>query len=222
MIAEELINQMIPPLKPTDTAGKALSWMNNLHLVQLPVVDQKIYQGLVTEEAIIEAEDLSKTIGSFDLEHAELSVHNDTHFYEVLEKAAKHKVQIVSVLDSENKYMGVISVADASAAIANMFASQGPGGIIVLAMKDTDYSLAQISRLVESNDAKIMSSFMSNEDDREPNIIRVTLKLDKVDLSRIIATLERYNYKVVAQFQESSMQNYDQDRLDLFFKYLNM
>lgn len=221
MIAEELINQMIPPLKPTDTAGKALSWMNNLHIGQLPVVDHKNYQGIVSESAITESEDLSRTISTFELEHPGLSVHHDTHFYEVLEKASKNKLQIVSVVDSENKYLGVISVVDASAAIANMFASQGPGGIIVLAMKESDYSLAQISRLVESNDAKIMSSFMSHED-RDSNIVRVTLKLDKIELSRIIATLERYSFKVVAQFQESSLQAQEQDRLDLFFKYLNM
>ncbi|TAH24763.1 MAG: CBS domain-containing protein [Cytophagales bacterium] len=221
MIAEELINQMIPPLKPTDTAGKALSWMNNLHLAQLPVVDEKKYQGIVTEDAINESEDLSKPISLFNLAYSDLAVHTDTHFYEVLEKASKNKLQIVSVLDHENKYLGVISVVDISAAVANMFASQGPGGIIVLSMKSSDYSLAQISRLVESNDAKIISSFI-NQEDRDTNLIRLTLKLDKIDLTRIIATLERYSYKVVAQFQESSIQNLEQDKLDMFFKYLNM
>ena len=221
MLAEELINQMIPPLKPTDTAGKALSWMNNLHIAQLPVVDQHIYQGIVTEEAIAEGEDLSRTLSTIELQFADLNVHHDTHFYDVLKKASKNKLQIVSVLDDANKYLGVISVSDASAAIANMFASQGPGGIIVLAMKDTDYSLAQISRLVENNDAKIMSSFVTNED-RDPNIIRLTLKLDKIELSRVIATLERYSYQVVAQFQEASLQNNDQDRLDLLLRYMNI
>jgi len=221
MIAEELINQMIPPLKPTDTAGKALSWMNNLHISQLPVVDHQIYQGMVTEETITEAEDLSRPLSTLDLVFADLNVHYDDHFYDVLKKASKNKLQILSVLDDANKYLGVISITDASAAIANMFASQGPGGIIVLAMKDTDYSLAQISRLVENNDAKIMSSFVTNED-RDPSIIRLTLKLDKIDLSRIISTLERYSYQVVAQFQESALQNNDQDRLDLLLKYLNI
>jgi acetoin utilization protein AcuB len=221
MLAEELINQMIPPLKPTDTAGKALSWMNNLHIAQLPVVDHQIYQGIVTEDAIVEAEDLSRALSTIDLVFSDLNVHHDTHFYDVLKKASKNKLQIVSVLDQDNKYLGVISVSDASAAIANMFASQGPGGIIVLAMKDTDYSLAQISRLVENNDAKIMSAFVTNED-RDPNIIRVTLKLDKIELSRVIATLERYSYQVVAQFQEASLQNNDKDRLDLLLRYMNI
>lgn len=221
MIAEELINQMIPPLKPTDTAGKALSWMNNLHISQLPVVDHQIYQGMVTEDTITEVEDLSRPLSTLELFFADLNVHYDDHFYDVLKKASQNKLQILSVLDDANKYLGVISITDASAAIANMFASQGPGGIIVLAMKDTDYSLAQISRLVENNDAKIMSSFVTNED-RDPHIIRLTLKLDKIDLSRIISTLERYSYQVVAQFQESSLQNNDQDRLDLLLKYLNI
>jgi signal-transduction protein with cAMP-binding, CBS, and nucleotidyltransferase domain len=221
MVAEELINQMIPPLKPTDSAGKALSWMNNLHINQLPVVDKKKYLGIVTEEEITESEDLSKLISAFKLGYSDISVLQESHFYDVLDKASKNKLNILAVMDEKGEYVGVISVADISASIANMFASHGPGGIIVLAMKDSDYSLAQISRLVESNDAKIMSAFVSNED-RDTSIIRVTLKLDKIDLTRVIATLERYSYKVVAQYQESSVVSSDQDRLDLFFKYLNI
>ena len=54
MIAEELINQMIPALKPTDTAEKAILWMEELKTNQLPVIENRMFKGLITEDIILE------------------------------------------------------------------------------------------------------------------------------------------------------------------------
>ena len=91
----------------------------------------------------------------------------------------------------------------------------------MLGMKEQDYSLAEISRLIESNDCKILSSFLVT-DETNPNYVKLTLKLSKTELTRIVATLERYNYTVLTQFHESDNINNDQERLDLLMKYLSM
>ena len=221
MIAEELINQMIPPLKISDTAQKAKTWMEELHLYQLPVVEDLHYKGLVSEERLLESDDLSVKLSLIKLESENIFVKAGTHFYDVVKLALKNKMQVIAVLDDNSEFLGVISVNDTASAIAQMFASQGPGGIIVLALKEIDYSLSQISRLVESNDSKILSSFVVT-DERDPSYIKVTLKLNRSDLTRIIATFERYDYRIVAHFQESELISADKDRLDMLFKYLNI
>jgi acetoin utilization protein AcuB len=66
-----------------------------------------------------------------------------------------------------------------------------------------------------------MSVFVT-DDSKKDSFIKVTLKLNRIDLTRIIATLERYDYKIIAQFQETDIEDYDKDRLDMLFKYLNM
>ncbi len=221
MIAEELINQMIPPLKISDSAQKAKTWMEELHLYQLPVVEDINYKGLITEERILDLENLNQELSQVKLEAENIFVKAGTHFYDVVKLALKNKLQVIAVLGEDKGFLGVISVNDTASAIAQMFATQGPGGILVLSLKENDYSLSQISRLVESNDAKILSSFVVT-DENNPAYIKVTLKLNRMDLSRIIATFERYEYRIVAHFQESELMTNDKERLDLLLKYLNI
>ena len=222
MTAEELINQMIPPLKATDKGRQALNWMEEFRITQLPVIEEDLsYIGLISEGTILDSQDAEKPIKEYLLEFADNFAPSSMHFYDVIKLAMTNKMQIVAVVDENKKFRGVISVNDTTAAIAQMFASQGPGGILVLSMQENQYSLAEISRLIESNNAKIISSFIVNEE-LEASMIKVTLKLNKTDLSRIIATLERYDYKIIAQFQETELLSNDKERLDLLFRYLNI
>lgn len=221
MLAEEFINQMIPPLKLNDSSQTALNWMEVFHLTQLAVVDGRVFKGIIDEESILEKNNPNLLISDYPLSYKDVTVKSSSHYYDVINLASKNQLELMPVIGESNEYLGVISVNETSVAIAKMFASQGPGGIIVLAMKEIDYSLAQISRLIEANDTKILSVFVT-DDAKKDSYIRVTLKLNRVDLTRVIATLERYDYKIIAQFQETDVENYDKDRLDMLFKYLNI
>ena len=221
MLAEEFINQMIPPLKLNDSSQTALNWMEVFHLTQLAVVDERVFKGIIDEESILEKNNPNLPISEYPLSYKDVSVKSNSHYYDVINLASKNQLELVPVVGEANEYLGVISVNETSVAIAKMFASQGPGGIIVLAMKEIDYSLAQISRLIEANDTKILSVFVT-DDSKRNSYVKVTLKLNRVDLTRVIATLERYDYKIIAQFQETDVVNYDKDRLDMLFKYLNI
>ena len=67
MIAEEIINHMVPPLKLTDDAHKAIVWMEELHCKQLPVVENGKFLGMISEELIIDANDIDKLISEIEL-----------------------------------------------------------------------------------------------------------------------------------------------------------
>jgi acetoin utilization protein AcuB len=222
MIAEDLINQMIPPLKTGDAAQQALNWMEKFRLSQLPVIDSDIiYKGLISENTILDAGDTDKKISELTLDFPDAYVSPNTHFYDIIKMAIKNNLQLVAVVGPEKKFIGVISINDTSSAMSQMFASQGAGGIIILSMKERDYSLTEISRHVESNDIKILSAYVV-EDDQDPSMIKVTLKFNKSDLSRLVATFERYNYKIIAKFQETELLSNDKERLDLLLKYLSI
>ena len=221
MIAEELINQMIPPLKLSDTVQKAINWMEEFRIDHLPVVENQQYLGLISEEAILQSSKTNVPISTFSFEYKDIFVQQYQHFYDVIKIATENNIQIISVLNEFNKFLGIITVKDTVSAFAGMSAIQSPGGIIVLSLKEIDYSLSEISRLIESNDAKILSSYIST-DELDISRLKLTLKLNKVDLSRIIATFERFNYKIIAQFQETELVSDDKERLDLLLKYLSM
>jgi acetoin utilization protein AcuB len=221
MIAEELINQMIPPLKVTDDAHKAIVWMEEFRCTYLPVVDDGKLQGFISEEIIMESNDIEKSVGSFSLVGSGCTVSMESHFFDILRVAGEHKLNMVAVLNEQGKYAGIITVQDVMASFAQTASVQMPGGILVLSMDLIDYSLAEICRYVEENNAKVISSTMV-EDTLDPGKIKVTLKINQLDLSRIVATLERFGYRVIGRYQEATRDDDSKERLDMLMKYLNM
>jgi len=221
MIAEELINHMIPPLKLSDDVHKAMLWMEELRCSQLPVVNDQQFLGLVTEDIILETNDVEKKIADLSLSAQQCVVKANTHFYDVLKISSEFNAQLIAVVDEDNKYIGVISVQDTVTSFAQSAAVQTPGGILVLSIKQIDYSLAEISRLVEENHAKILSSSVK-EDELDPAMLKVTLKINKLDLSHIVATLERFGYKLIARFQETRVREDEKEKIDMLLKYLDI
>jgi acetoin utilization protein AcuB len=222
MIAEELINQMIPPLKLSDPADKALRWMEEFRVNQLPVVKGREYLGMVTEKDIIDLAGVKDmTLAQITFGFEDTFVMHYQHFYNVMEVAIRNKIQVVPVLDEDREFLGVITVNDTITAFGQMSALRGQGGILVLCMPERDYSLSEISRHIESNNAKILSAYVS-EDEMDMHNIKLTLKINTTDLRHIVATLERFQYRITAQFQEAGEVKGDQDRLDMLLKYLDL
>lgn len=218
--AKELINPMIPPLKPGDKASKAIMWMEELRLNQLPVVDKGRFLGLLTEEIILEDNEIDKLVGEYDLEGENCYVFEGQHIMEVLKVSYDHDAQIIAVVKGE-EFEGVISTDNALEAMSLTLAVQNEGAVITLSMRHMDYSLSEISRLIEENSAKILGLFIT-QDMLDPGKIKLTLKLNKSDLSHIVATLERFGYHIVATYQESKIVSNDKERLDILFKYLSI
>jgi acetoin utilization protein AcuB len=222
MIAEELINHMIPPLKVTDDAHKAIVWMEEFRCNHLPVVEDGQLFGFISEEIILESNDIEKPLTAFDLAGKECTVRFDTHVYDILRVASDHKLQMVAVLNEEDQYIGVITVQDVMTSFAQSAAIQMPGGILILSMNLIDYSLTEIARYVEENNAKIISCMMV-EDPMDKGKVKLTLKINQEDLSRIVATLERFGYRVIARYQEGRTDPAtEKERLDMLMRYLNI
>ena len=221
MIAEELINHMVPPLKVTDDAHKAIVWMEEFRCNHLPVVSEGKLLGFISEEIILESNDIVRNLEDFQLVGKECVVGLESHFFEILRVAGEHKLNVVAVQNDEGQYAGIITVQDMMASFAQTASVQMPGGILVLSMDLIDYSLAEISRYVEENKAKVISSTMM-EDPLDKGKIKVTLKINQLDLSRIVATLERFGYRVIGRYQEATRDDDSKERLDMLMKYLNM
>ncbi|MBK6267033.1 CBS domain-containing protein [Marivirga sp. S37H4] len=215
----DLINDMIPPLKVTDDVAKALLWMEELRLHVLPVVKDRKFLGFLTEDMIIEGNGKEKVVGDFLLQGQKCYINETQHIYEGVKKATDNDYECVVVLDKEGLYLGVIILSDALSVFSQSATIQSPGGVVVLSVNQLDYSLSEISRLVESNNAQILGSSI-NIDKNDASKFRLTLKINKADLAHIIATLERFDYKVVAKYQETSTISNEKERLDILMRYL--
>lgn len=221
MLASELINQMIPPLKLTDTTAHALVWMDEFRCNQLPVVHNGAFLGLVSEDLILDQEAEVSLIKELDLECQHCRVDQSAHFYDIIKLASGNDIELVGVVDGRNQFVGVITIKDTISALAQTLAVQSAGAVLIISLKSIDYSLSEISRLVESEGYKIFSSSIK-KDDSNADKLKLTIKVNSEDVSRLVATLERFEYKVIAQLQDKNTEESDQERLDVLFKYLDI
>ena len=201
MRALELITDEIPPLTHTDTGEKALNWMEEFKVSHLPVLKSGNFVGVVSEADILDMMDLEKTLDELFQHLPRPYVLHSDHIYQVLSKIAELRISVIPILDDEEKYLGCTTVQHLMSLIANTGSIKEDGGILVLEVSRADYSMAQIAQIVESNDAKILSSYIMSSVDSTN--IEVTLKINKIELDRIIRTFERYDYVIKASFQKS-------------------
>lgn len=220
MIAKDVITDEIPPLLHTDTGEKALLWMEEFKVSHLPVLKNGNFVGLISESDILDKKDLEHSLDSLFDHLPRPYVFENVHVYEVLSKMAEHRISVLPILDAQEKYLGCTSVHQLMNLIANTQSIKEIGGIVVLEMNKVDYSLAQIAQIVESENARILSSFIMSSADSTK--LEVTLKISEIDLSRIMRSFERYDYVVKASFQRSSDQDDMQFRYEALMNYLNM
>jgi CBS domain-containing protein len=221
MIAKELINQMIPPLKLTDTAAYAIGWLEEFRTKELPVVSNGKFLGLISEEQILDSNDDTKLIGDFDLACGNCYVKESQYFYDILKLAVENKIELVGVVNDKEDFVGVITIQDTITAFAQTTPVESAGSVVVLSMQSHDYSLSELSRLVEENNARILSSSIK-QDPGNSSMIKVTLKINQEDISSIVATFERFEYKIISRFQETKVTDSDRDKIGELLKYLDI
>lgn len=221
MIAKDLINPIVPSLNINDDIARASSLMDDLHLPMLPVLEGEHFRGFIHEDALYDEFFDKSVLGAYPLIANNCTVYQDQHFYEVVKVASECQNGLVAVLATEDIFLGVISAEDLIQGFAKTIAVQSPGSIIEFSLKQIDYSLAEITRLVEAENAKVIGCFLSN-DPNDSSLVRVTLKFDKKNVSHIVATLKRFNYQIVRIIQEENLISYEKERLDALMKYLSI
>jgi len=220
MLARELISDVITALKTSDTGTSALHWMEVFRVKHLPIVNHREFLGLISDADIYDLNDPDEPVGNHNLSLQKPYVKEEQHIYEVIELMSRMNLTLVPVLNDEKQYLGVITQEDLTRKFARLSAMQQPGGIIELEMNQHDYSLSQISQIVEGNNGRILSLYVAASDDNQK--LRVTLKINLTDMTSVLETLNRYNYLVVSSHMNTEdLDEFYQERFDVFLKYLN-
>jgi acetoin utilization protein AcuB len=221
MVASELINYTIPTLKPTDSVNRALELMEFYSLQKLVIAENETYRGMVSQSYL----DIQSNKNTFlmDLlpELEDTFVKPGQHILEVLALSNKYGSQLLAVVDDDFFYKGSITRVELLSAFGNQYGVDQLGAIIVLAINDIDYSLAEIARLIESNNTKVLSSFIYKSDETDfKNTL--TIKLNSQNVNKIIATLERFGYEIVAVYSNEKVESIEKERYDMLMKYLEI
>lgn len=221
MVAKDLISEVIPSLKMSDSGQAALNWMEIFRISHLPIVNDQDFLGLISDADIYDMNKPDEPIGNHSLTLFKPFVNSEQHIFEVIGIASRLKLSVVPVLDSDSHFKGVITTSDLIRHIAGISSMDQPGGIIVIELVERDYSLSQIAQIVESNNVKVLSMYITSPP--ESTKLEVTLKVNTGDLISVIRTFERYNYEVKTWVTDNdSMDRFYSERFDLLMKYLNI
>ena len=219
MTADSLITDTIVPLFPSDTGDDALRIMADFYLRHLPVVEDGVLRAVVSEEDVLEG-DAMETVAAYRLPIQPPSVFPDDHIYDVMRLLVEYKLTMVPVVGRDGQYLGMVTSEDLLKFFAETSTFRDPGSIVILEMGRHDYSLAEIARIVESEGAIVLSTFVRSFQDTER--IEVTVKINSQSIAATLATFERFNYHVKASFNEKQLQDTLQERYDSLMNYLNV
>ncbi len=205
MLTIELINNNIPRLQLQDSVNKALGLISDFRVSHLPVVEGEKFLGLISEEDLIDTIEQKMPIEFLQESFIVASVHENEHFLNAVTFSNKFDSTVVPVTNEENELMGVITTKDLLKTIGNFAGTNEVGGIIVLEMERAHFSISEISRIVESNDATILH--LNTTVHSETGMLTVTLHVNKKEIATIVATFERYEYDVIYFFGNEKFEN---------------
>ncbi len=220
MIALKLIQEDIEPLEITNTLSEALKRMDVYKVSHFPVVEDKKLVGLISEKDILNQENLEDELITRKAFLLKISIYENQHVFDLLKITGSNRLSIISIVDEDNYYLGSVTNSDILFFLANSFSINAPGGVIILEIAINDYSLSEIANIVESNNAKILSSFILSE--KTNTNIEVVLKITNIDVATVIQTFERYGYNVLTSFSEESDYEDLQDNYDSLINFLKI
>lgn len=220
MTAKTLIAHDIPALSLQQTGRDAFHFLSDYHVKHLPVVHEGKLVGILSEEDVFNHK-LYDPISEYDFSlMRRAAVLEDEHVFEVMRMMGDQRLTVVPVIDKEGTYLGLVSQNDLLRYFAQTASFTEQGAVLVLQMPRRDYSISTISHIIEDEGVKILSAFVTSAPD--PEYVELTLKLDRTELSRVIASLERHEYDVKETFGEVERSDFMRERYDALMHYLNL
>jgi acetoin utilization protein AcuB len=220
MFAIELIADAIPPVHTSDSIQKAVDRMVEFRIRHLPIVNEDQFLGLLSENDLAGESDFQTPVGALALSLVNPYVLEEQHIYDVIRLFYERQLTVVPVLDANKNYSGLITINSLTQYFAALTSVEQPGGIIVLEINNKNNSLAHMAQIVESDNAQILSSYVRTFPDSTR--MEVTLKVNKQDISTIIATFLRYEYDIKATFNHTDDNDNSRDRYNSLMNYLNL
>jgi CBS domain-containing protein len=221
MLAKDLLSEILPAVSGSDTVSSVLRLMKELRVAHLPVLDQKEYLGLISEKVLSESEDPGQQTGAMADRYLSIFAIENQHVYEVIDLVSRYELTLLPVLSAEKEYRGCITLPSLVRNFNVLTAAGQPGAILVLTMAMQDYSPTLLSRIIEDNNAKIISLYAIPEPNGRD--LTVTLKVNTQETSSIMRSFDRYGYKVKSHFlANSQLDDFYRSRYEELMKYMNI
>ena len=201
-----------------ETINEVQDFFIDVSFSHFSVLNEGTYIGSIASDDI-ETFDSDKKVADYKYALEGFFARKNMIWLDVLEVFAKNHTNVVPVLDDNNSYLGYYELEDIVKFFHETPFLKEQGGIIVVKKSALDYSMSQITQIVESNNGKLLGLFVSEADIES---VQVTIKIALGSMNDIIQTFRRYNYEIVSEHHEDNYLNNLKERSEYLDKYLNM
>ena len=214
----DFINNQYKALQVSDVVSDAADLFLDLDYTHFPILDQDVFLGSISKD---DSELFSGTdlINDHKYNLTRFFVRNDMNWFDVLEEFSKNHTNLLPVLDDKNNYLGFYELDDVLHFFNETAFVKEDGSTIVIEKETADFTFSQICQIVESNGAKMLGVFISNNLQTKTEI---TLKISQNNFNEIMQTFRRYNYTILSEHQEDAYLADLKERSDYLNKYLNI
>ena len=214
----DYINNDFKAIESSETIASVQAFFAEINFSHFPIIENNIYIGCIVSDDV-DNFDSEKKVSNYRYALEGFFAKTNMIWIDVMEVFARNHTNIMPVLDEENHYVGYYEIND----IINFF-TETPflkelGNTIILEKTVADYSMAQITQIVESNNGKLLGAFVSNATFDK---IQITIKIGLGTINEILQTFRRYNYEIVSNHIEDSYLINLKERSDYLEKYLNI
>ncbi|MEO5501611.1 MAG: CBS domain-containing protein [Ginsengibacter sp.] len=214
MTTVHLIDNQLPTIQRSASISDALKLAANYNVSHLPVIDDEKFEGLISEEDLLAASDSSKSIAELSSNLLSRSINATDHFLKAAQFCNLYRANIVPVKNDEGEFIGSIPAYNLLNELGNLCGANEMGALIVLETEQSKLSISEINSIVESDGAIILHLNINTQP--PSSLVRITLQLNKKEVSTIIASFERYEYSIVYYVGEEIFEN------DISVNYQNL
>lgn len=206
------------PFGLNDTLVDVRDTLSHSSLSHVLVTKDYFYLGALSETDAL-CMNPSMTLSEVQFALSPFFVRPQNSWFKILETFAQHQTNIMPVVDEQGYYQGYYELND----IMQLFHStpflSAEGVVLIVSRKTSDYSLAELTQILESNGGKLFGAFVSRQNN---DMTQITLKVSSDTITICIEALRRYGFDIISVHEKDSTLNQLKERSEYLDKYLNI
>jgi len=217
-ITDYILNE-IKPLKLKSSVADAIEFFDNYPITHFPVIENDKLLGSFAEDDIHTTNENDHEL----VEHAHLLnsffADEKATVLELLKIFADNDTNIIPVLNKNKDYIGYYDLRDVLDVFSTSPFMIEESETLIVEKLENDYSMSEISQIIESNSAKLLGCYIS---EKKNDFIQIILKIVSSDIHEIMHTFRRYEYKIISMHDNDIYLEDLKNRSEYLQKYLEM
>lgn len=217
MFIRDYISKDYPAANISDSIEEVSEMAKEFGYTHVFIKEKGVYVGAISQLFLEDSPE--GKLRSLEIHFEKFAIQEDGNLLDTIKLFHIFNSNVVPVIDKEERYLGYVSCDDIFSEFSRYPLFSENGAMITVQANGRDYSMSEITQIIESNNAKIYGCYISAMSE---NYHQITIKFSSDNLASIGETFERYGYTIVHKFYNDEKEELFKDRFGFFQKFLEI